>query len=184
MKLNDPLVTTIEFKGIEYPLDLSFDNVLDVLEIINERFLENDTAELCLDFLIGDNDLNVMDQLDLFTEIVMNHINLRDNFVELDLEGKPMPVKNSDAVIDFDQDAKFIYASFRQIGINLYEEQGKLQWVEFQSLLEALPDDCILSKIIRYRTYEPSRHESADYKSEMRKLKSKYSLKKVGDTNG
>ncbi len=31
MRLNDPLVTSIEFDGKELPIDLTFDNVLDVL---------------------------------------------------------------------------------------------------------------------------------------------------------
>ncbi|EIV0113033.1 hypothetical protein L6X95_002570, partial [Enterococcus faecalis] len=39
MRLNDPLVTTVEFEGKEYPLDLSFDNVLDVFDILSDENL-------------------------------------------------------------------------------------------------------------------------------------------------
>ncbi|MFD1902411.1 Gp15 family bacteriophage protein [Enterococcus termitis] len=41
MKLNDPLVSDIEFNGVTFPLDLSFDNVLDVFEILKDETLEN-----------------------------------------------------------------------------------------------------------------------------------------------
>jgi hypothetical protein len=39
MRLNDPLVTEIEFEGVKYPLDLAFDNVLDALDEIADKSL-------------------------------------------------------------------------------------------------------------------------------------------------
>lgn len=39
MRLNDPLVTSIEFDGIELPIDLTFDNVLDVFDILEDSDL-------------------------------------------------------------------------------------------------------------------------------------------------
>lgn len=183
MRLNDPLITTIEYKENEYEIDLSFDNVLDVFDIMqDEEFLPYERAEIGLALLIGENELEILDQLDLFEMIWEEYINIgEEEFVERDLNGNPMPAKKTDKIIDLQKDAKFIYASFRQIGINLFNEQGKMQWVEFQALLEALPDDCIMSKIIKIRTYEPSKGESADHKLEMMKLKKKYSLAEEGD---
>lgn len=71
---------------------------------------------------------------------------------------------------------KYIYASFRQIGINLFEEQGKLSWEEFQALLESLPDDTVLAKIIQIRTWKPSKGESTEEKARMKELQKKYAL--------
>ncbi|MDT2774788.1 Gp15 family bacteriophage protein, partial [Enterococcus durans] len=83
-------------------------------------------------------------------------------------------------------DAKYIYASFRQIGINLFEEQGRMMWEEFQALLESLPDDTILARIIQIRTWEPSKGESTKEKERMRKLQQKYTLPnfEVGEDDG
>ena len=83
-------------------------------------------------------------------------------------------------------DAKYIYASFRQIGINLFEEQGRMMWEEFQALLESLPDDTILARIIQIRTWEPSKGESAKENERMRKLQQKYALpdSEVGEDDG
>ena len=39
MRLNDPLVTSIEFDGTELPIDLTFDNVLDVFDILEDSDL-------------------------------------------------------------------------------------------------------------------------------------------------
>lgn len=48
--------------------------------------------------------------------------------------------------------------------------------MEFQALLNALPDDSIMSKIIQIRTWQPKGGESQDYLDEMNKLQKKYSL--------
>ena len=53
-------------------------------------------------------------------------------------------------VYDFTQDAAYIYASFRQAyGINLARDD--LHWWEFTALFAALPEDCIMSRIMAYR---------------------------------
>ena len=58
-----------------------------------------------------------------------------------------------------------------------------MSWEEFQALLESLPDDTILAKIIQIRTWKPQKGESAKEKSRMEKLQKKYALPidKVGD---
>ena len=38
MKLNDPLVESFEFRGEIYPIDLSFNKVLDVFDVIDDDF--------------------------------------------------------------------------------------------------------------------------------------------------
>ena len=141
MRLNDPLPTSIFFNGTKYPLNLAFNNVLDVLEILNnKRILLMHKLPAIIEFLIGHNDLDTLQQAEL------------------------------------EKDAKYIYASFRQIGINLFDEQNKMQWCEFQALMQALPDDCILQRIIRIRLWKPSKGESGEYKAQMRKLQEKYRL--------
>lgn len=183
MRLNDPLTTEIEFEGITYPLDLAFDNVLDVLDAISDKSLMAwEKVDLALNLLVGESNLTFDKQMELWELILNRHIQIgSQEKVIYDLEGNPMPTpKSSDdkKSMDLVQDAKYIYASFRQIGINLFEEQGKMHWEEFQAILESLPDDTILPKIVQIRNWSPSKGESEKEKERMRELQVKYSLSK------
>ena len=193
MRLNDPLVTSIEFEGTEMPIDLTFDNVLDVFDILEDVDLfPEEKVNMSLELLISDFEKKFQEsseqQFLLFNHILENYISISGSEdVETDRLGNPMPnaikKKNTISLI---HDAKYIYASFRQIGINLFEEQGKMMWEEFQALLESLPDDTILARIIQIRTWEPSKGESAKEKERMKKLQQKYALPdaKVGEDDG
>ncbi|HGF7575568.1 TPA: Gp15 family bacteriophage protein [Enterococcus faecium] len=193
MRLNDPLVTSIEFDGIELPIDLTFDNVLDVFDILEDSDLfPEEKVNMCLELLISDFEKNFQgpseQQFLLFNHILENYISVGDSDgFETDRLGNPMPnaVKEK-KTISLVHDAKYIYASFRQIGINLFEEQGRMMWEEFQALLESLPDDTILARIIQIRTWEPSKGESSKEKERMRKLQQKYALpdSEVGEDDG
>lgn len=183
MRLNDPLTTEIEFEGSVYPLDLAFDNVLDVLDVIADKSLMAwEKVDLALNLLVGESNLTFEKQMELWELILNRHIQIgSQEKVIYDLEGNPMPTpKSSDdkKSMDLVQDAKYIYASFRQIGINLFEEQGKMHWEEFQAILESLPDDTILPKIVQIRNWSPSKGESEKEKERMRELQAKYSLSK------
>lgn len=183
MRLNDPLTTEIEFEGITYPIDLAFDNVLDVLDAISDKSLMAwEKVDLALNLLVGESNLNFEKQMELWELILNRHIQIgSQEKVIYDLEGNPMPTPQSSddkKSMDLVQDAKYIYASFRQIGINLFEEQGKMHWEEFQAILESLPDDTILPKIVQIRNWSPSKGESEKEKERMRELQAKYSLSK------
>lgn len=183
MRLNDPLTTEIEFEDVLYPLDLAFDNVLDVLDAISDKSLMAwEKVDLALNLLVGESNLTFEKQMELWELILNQHIQIgSQEKVIYDLEGNPMPTpKSSDdkKSMDLVQDAKYIYASFRQIGINLFEEQGKMHWEEFQAILESLPDDTILPKIVQIRNWSPSKGESEKEKERMRELQAKYSLSK------
>lgn len=189
MRLNDPLIAEIEFKGKKYPLDLAFDNVLDVFDIINDQTLEEfEKIDSSCSLLIGENELPYLEQAELFKFLWETYISPQEEqFVETDILGNPMPIVN-EKYIDIELDAKFIYASFFALGINLFEQQGKLSWVEFQALLEALPDDSIMSRIIKIRQWTQTKGESEEHVAEMRRLQKKYALPGTisdgGENNG
>ena len=64
--------------------------------------------------------------------------------------------------------------------MNLFKEQGKLHWHEFQALLNGLPTQTIMQRIIQVRMWEPSKGESSEYKQAMRELQKVYSLEEEG----
>ena len=51
-----------------------------------------------------------------------------------------------------------------------------MQWEEFQALLEALPDDTIMQRIIQIRLWKPTKGESSQYKEQMCKAQNRYRL--------
>ncbi|HGN5728711.1 TPA: bacteriophage Gp15 family protein [Streptococcus pyogenes] len=183
MKLNDPLVESFEFRGEIYPIDLSFNKVLDVFDVIDDDFLnEAEKCFLCLDILLDRTDLPFTYAVDLWVYIKTNFIDVeRPEKPQLDIKGNPMPVvkekEDNKKVIDLSLDAEFIYASFRQAyQINLLKEQNRLSWIEFKALLNALPDDTVMQRIIAIRQWEDDSEGSKKYRDNMRKLKAKYSL--------
>ncbi|HEP6871054.1 TPA: bacteriophage Gp15 family protein [Streptococcus pyogenes] len=183
MKLNDPLVESFEFRGEIYPIDLSFNKVLDVFDVIDDDFLnETEKCFLCLDILLDRTDLPFTYAVDLWVYIKTNFIDAeRPEKPQLDIKGNPMPVvkekEDNKKVIDLSLDAEFIYASFRQAyQINLLKEQNRLSWIEFKALLNALPDDTVMQRIIAIRQWEDDGEGSKKYRDNMRKLKAKYSL--------
>ncbi|HEP6360528.1 TPA: bacteriophage Gp15 family protein [Streptococcus pyogenes ABC020061789] len=183
MKLNDPLVESFEFRGEIYPIDLSFNKVLDVFDVIDDDFLnEAEKCFLCLDILLDRTDLPFTYAVDLWVYIKTNFIDAeRPEKPQLDIKGNPMPIvkekEDNKKVIDLSLDAEFIYASFRQTyQINLLKEQNRLSWIEFKALLNALPDDTVMQRIIAIRQWEDDGEGSKKYRDNMRKLKAKYSL--------
>lgn len=97
MRLNDPLVTSIEFDGIELPIDLTFDNVLDVFDILEDSDLfPEEKVNMCLELLISDFEKIFQgpseQQFLLFNHILENYISVGDSDgFETDRLGNPMP---------------------------------------------------------------------------------------------
>ncbi|TSB47124.1 Gp15 family bacteriophage protein [Alkalicoccobacillus porphyridii] len=193
MRLNDPLVTSFDYNEVKYNIDLAFDTILDVFEVLTDKdLLDYEKAETCLALLI-DDELAVDPEDDSYTRYVIDLWNyIFDEFIhteqkqviEYDLLGNPLEVEEEEEeqekLMDLEQDSEFIFSSFLQAyGLNLHEAQGKLQWREFQALLNGLPSDTILKRIIEIRAYEPSSHDTAEYKMQMEKLQKRFALHDV-----
>ena len=180
MRLNDPLVTSFVFDDIEYQIDLSFDNVLDVFDVHDDTgLMEYEKAEICIALLLGED---VEPASELWNYVYSEFIQVDNKqSIEYDRKGNPMPVqKENKKSIDFSEDAEYIYASFRQAyNINLHREQGKMHWHEFEALLNGLPSDTIMQRIIQIRLWEPSKDETGEYKQAMRDLQNVYSLEEI-----
>lgn len=185
MRLNSPLVTYFIYKDKDYDIDLTFDNVLTVFDYLNSNeYMDHEKARICLALLIGKK-IDDTESIDLWNYIYENFIKIeRKQPIEYDLNGNPMPIQNDDDdhFIDLEQDAEFIYASFKQAyNMNLYHEQGNLHWHEFQSLLNGLPSNTIMQRIIQIRTWKPSKGDSTEYKQSMQKLQKVYALGEVDE---
>lgn len=187
MRLNSRLITSFSFEDKTYDIDLAFDNVLDVFDVMDDKRLrDHEKAEICLALLLGDQEYDKAKTIDLWNFIYESFIHIESKeVIKYDLKGNPMPSKNDkkdNKVIDFEVDAERIYASFMQAyNINLFEQQGKMHWKEFQSLLGGLPSDTIMQRIIQIRQWEPSKGDSKEHKEEMEELQELYALEDDDD---
>lgn len=183
-KLTDTLVIDDE----EFPLNLSFDNVLRLFEMWRDEYVpEFVKPHFGIRILTGETleDFTVEEMAEIFNEVFEEHISLsevEDNHVEYDLAGNPMKTtasngKQEQAPYDIRFDGDYIYASFLQAyGIDLFDVQGKLHWKKFNALLSGLPEGTKFMEVIKIRKWKPQKGDSAEYKEEMRRLQKDYAL--------
>lgn len=88
--------------------------------------------------------------------------------------------KGTKKVLDFSQDAQYIYSSFWQCyGLDLLGKDRKLHWWSFVSLLGGLSDDTRLMQVISIRTRplpKPTKYNQEE-RAQLMKLKAEYTLK-------
>lgn len=199
-KLTDKLV--IDDK--EYALDLSFDNILKMFEmmrdddipeyikphfairmLISKSLAGNTREEKAESFNNDFENYSIEEMSEVFKSVFEEHISLsdvEDNHVEYDLAGNPMKTTASDdtkqrAPYDIRFDGDYIYASFLQAyGIDLFDVQGELHWRKFNALLSGLPEGTKLMEVIKIRKWKAQKGDSAEYKEEMRRLQKDYAL--------
>lgn len=181
------LTDTIEIDGKDYGIDLSFDNVLRLFDLLSDEEVDNKTQiETALIMLLDvDLDYDIEKKAELFYDIFDKTIGTeKEEEQEFDIEGNPMPSMDNnsdgeDAKYDFKQDADYIYASFWQCyGINLHDQHGILHWDQFKSLLGGLSEDTIFKQIVGIRAAElPTGKGTAKERERLEKQKRRYRLK-------
>ena len=167
--LSQPCPRSIEVGGFCYTLNLSFDRVLSAFELLSSDELEGiDSFDVIFDWLVAAPKVR---SLAVRAEVVNE---IFDKLINFDKD------TSDSETISFEQDAPFIYAAFRQAyGIDLFKEQGKLQWWEFVALLGALPSDTRLCDIIdiRARPVPAPNGRNQEQISALLKLKAQYAIK-------
>lgn len=187
-KLTDELVLGDDV----YPMNIAFNKVLKVVELIND----DDIEELYKPFLaiqiLTDvdftQDLTPEQATAIFKMIFEEHIRIipaKDTAPVLDLAGNPIKSKirsrsqsdGGDRLFSLKYDAEYIYSSFLQAyGIDLIDAQNSLHWKKFNALLNGLPSDTKFAEVLKIRSYKPQKGDSKQYKKNMRKLKKEYAL--------
>ncbi|WP_410988776.1 Gp15 family bacteriophage protein [Bacillus cereus] len=188
-KLTDRNRDIYEWAGTAIELNLSFDNVLKLMELFDDQNVPDQIKpNLALNMLIVDSSLLVQLSsckkekllIDVFKDklnIDLSQSNKKNEMTESandeDSDYPEIPVVN------FTIDAERIYASFLyDYGINLFEQQGKLQWDEFLALFNNLSEKTPMRTAIHYRTCEipkKDKHNSEERKR-IKKMKARYEL--------
>ena len=138
MQIHDLQQKQMRFNGKMYPVNLSFDAVLNAADILqDDSYTEMDRADIAAWFLTP------------------AHLKRKEKaaFVAAVFalfEKKEKPGKKR---MDFEQDSGRIRAAFMQAyGISLADSIGRLSWQEFAELLGAVPADTRLAEYVRIRT--------------------------------
>jgi len=185
MNLAYPLEDIAEIDGVTYELDMSFDNILRLFDLIKDDSINDiDKVEIGLIMLIKDDleQYDIETKAQIFIDLFKSAIGAdEEEHQAVDIAGNPMPKMTNDdeKTHDLVQDAEYIYASFyHTYGIDLFEEQGKLHWKKFKALLNGLGEDTIFSRIVGIRTADlPTGKGTSKERERLRKLKRKYALK-------
>lgn len=180
-----PLEDVVNINGIDYKLDLAFDNVLKLIDLLaDEDFNDIEKIVISLKMLTGEQfDIPFEKQEEILYEVFKNFIDVGSSSAPItDIQGNPLPteaVYSGKKTYDIKQDAKYIYASFMQdYGIDLFEQQGKMHWHKFSALLEGLSEETKFKKVIEIRTMElPSGKGSGKQREQIKKAKRQYELK-------
>nr|DAT47477.1 MAG TPA: hypothetical protein [Caudoviricetes sp.] len=182
-KLNEPLLDSIEFDGKIFNLDMSFDNILDVFDVVRDDELEpEEKIYTSLSLLIGEEqteNLNIYEMTSLFSQIKEKYIQMESSNQVYDLEGNPMELPGQSKKPDFSliHDAEMIFTSFMQAyGIDLHEEYGRMHWHKFRILLRDLPDDTKFKRVIEIRNWVPTKGTTSEERAKMRELQKIYEL--------
>lgn len=185
LQLAYPIEDSVIIDGIEHEIDMSFDNVLRLIDMLSDEELSNaQKAEYGIKMLF-DKDLSydIETKADIFIEVFENKIGKgKKNNKAVDLDGNPLPIEEGNDSEErqycLKQDADYIYASFMSdYGIDLIEQQGKLHWYQFRALLSGLTEGSKFLRVIEIRTSElPKGKHAGKQRERMQKLKQAYSL--------
>ena len=192
-KLTDELVLGDDV----YPLNIAFNKVLKVMELINDDEFEDIYKPYLAIQIFTDVDfteaLTPEQATAIFKLIFEEHIRIipaKDSSPVLDLAGNPIKSKirsrsqseDGERLFSLKYDAEYIYSSFMQAyGLDLIDAQNTLHWKKFNALLNGLPSDTKFAEVLKIRSYKPQKGDSKKYKESMKQLKKEYALPKDFD---
>ncbi|EEW9887867.1 hypothetical protein HFV79_002112 [Listeria monocytogenes] len=196
LSLADGINDIYVYENEDYQLDLTFDNVLRVLELNGDTRLEDYfRVNLAIEVLFEnetpwsqfdeDNPYqSIQEKILVLLDIFENYI-VKDDAkgIQYDIDGNKMPVATGEgeeeqAYYSLTQDSDYIYASFLQdYNIDLIDARGKLHWYKFRALFDSLRDDTAIKSIMNIRQTElPTGKGSEKEREALIKLKNHYKL--------
>ncbi|WP_413524215.1 bacteriophage Gp15 family protein [Carnobacterium divergens] len=174
---------SIEIKGVQHDIDMSFDNVLRVIEMLDDGDIQPiRKVTMGLEMLLDKKlECDLQTQVDIFNEIIETKVYTSEKEkIALDRNGDPMPVvkEENKQVYSIKHDAEYIFSSFKQAyDIDLIEEQGRLHWDKFRAYLIGLPTDTKFQQVMDIRQREmPKGKGNEKERKELKKLKELYAL--------
>lgn len=164
-----------EYKGTVIRLNLAFDNVLRVFELLeDDTFYDWEKVDIALEILVDNyediEDLPINEKFEMYAYIFKEFLDIDFSKAENGIVKK---------VFDFKKDAGLIYASFLSAyGMDLFEQQGKLHWQKFIQLLTNLGKDTVFKEVVNIRQMKvpPPDKYNREYREYVLKMKRLYRL--------
>lgn len=159
MKIYDGLPNSVTVNGKRIKLDLSWQNVLKMLDALSEEHLFPEAREYRA------------------MKCVCKHPKDGMCSAVLELLGFGQDKQERQRITDLDQDADMIRAAFMQTyGINLYRD--KLHWFEFTAFLSCIPEGSKYAEVlsIRARPIPEANKYNAKEREWLVRAKSEYAL--------
>ncbi|HDX9631460.1 TPA: hypothetical protein ROY30_005211 [Bacillus cereus] len=189
-KLTDRNRDIYHWAGVDIELNLSFDNVLKIMELFDDETVSNRAKpNIALLMLIVDhsllNQLNWQGKEKLIVDIFKDKLNIdltadKKAGEMTETLGNPLNEEIPEIpVVNFTLDAEMIFASFLyDYNVNLFEQQGILQWEEFLALFNNLSEKTPMRTAIHYRTCEIPKKDkhNADERKRIKKMRERYEL--------
>lgn len=140
---------TLQVGGRRYPIRTDFRDVLRYDQILREDTGDGKCLERALILMYG-----------LVPEPVAEAVERLNWFIrcgEEEKKHKPSPKLlgiNHEKPMDYEKDARLIWSAFRRVYQMDLTRTEYLHWWDFQGMLEELPEDIRLNRVIRYRTID------------------------------
>ena len=195
LQIQNPIDDSINISGTIYEVNATFDNILNVIFVLEEMIKDEVSPfiipNVILKLLINDilHDSSHEEKIKAVETILAKYLKKEEKTM-LDISGEEIDLPedgSQNIVFDYREDSELIYSAFMQTyGIDLIEEQGKLHWLKFRAMLNGLPENTRLSKVIGYRGYDPN-NEKKSHKQQMLYLKRIHQLPNElneGEING
>ena len=157
LSLTEPLKSSYTYQGKEYQIDLSFDNVIRMYNLLeDDTFQDVEKIVIAFEMFFGFEPKNAefaMKAIDEITSYISKSAYGNDP-VESDVVSSEV---NTQKLFSYTQDAGAIYASFKQqYNIDLIAEQGKMHWDVFKALFDGLDENTYFRKILDIRRKDVS----------------------------
>ena len=169
--LIDLLPSKVKIDGTEYNINSNFrTSVLFSLLMEDEELTEKEKINQALELyypIIPHNKIEAVEKIKWFYSCG------KDN------DTKPAGKKgNSEKILDYEEDAKYIYSAFlSQYRIDLQDIEY-LHWWKFKALLDSLGENNKLLEIMKYRSIDISKIEDKEQRRFYKDMKKIYSLNK------
>ena len=179
--LFDELIDNVTINGKRYSLHMWFDTVLKFFALMQEDQF-NDLQKMLIAFNMFVDDEG--DDIDIEARVTTVHTIVDQFIIGKDDGKKSSNNQTSKKSYDLDQDAQYIYSSFKQeYGIDLIDEQGSLRWEKFTALMAGLRDGTKFQEIIGIRVAKiPSGKGTESEAKRLRELKRIYALEESRET--
>jgi len=192
--LTERNVDVITWGGVAIELNLSYDNILVMLQLFDDKTVSDKSKPLiALNMLVVERSLLAQLNGEQLNKLLIDIFKAKLN-IDLDKKERVNEITNKDnstdeaeedetfqevPIVDFTIDAERIFSSFLfDYNINLIEQQGKLLWNEFLALFNNLSEETTMKTAIKYRTCEVPKKtkDNADQVKDIKKKKAFYEL--------